>query len=72
MPKLSLTEIENRIRDLSEGEGIPVKCNLAKILLVQKQNGEYQAWNQNTKYTGDLDGLMALIARLRKRKPKKA
>jgi hypothetical protein len=86
MPKLSLTEVEKRIQALNEGEEMTVKCNYGEKITVRKNNqkqrnnypGDYHAWKPDHKdcslhtYSGDLDGLMALIAQLRKRKPKKA
>jgi hypothetical protein len=84
MAKLSLAELEKRIRALPVGVQLRVVCNRGEILVVEKQTehdkllvgGEYHAWKPCTSdgsiytYTGDMEGLMALIAQLRKRQKK--
>ena len=82
MPRISLSEIEKRIKALPIGIQLQVKCNRGLILIVEKQvehdklitGGQYHAWMQpsnpnGTEYnfTGTLTSLMALIAIQRKR-----
>ena len=82
MPRISLAEIEKRIRALPIRIQLQVKCNRGLILIVEKQiehdklvtGGQYHAWIQpsnpdgtETNFTGNLQSLMALIAVQRKR-----
>jgi len=87
MPRTSLTELEKRIRALRIGVQMQVKCNRGLILIVEKQlehdnltlGGQYHAWIEpsnpdgtETNFTGQLEGLMALIAVQRKRVSRQA
>ena len=82
MPRISLTELEKRIRALHIGVQMQVTCNRGLTLIVEKQiehdnlilGGQYHAWIEpsnpdgtETNFTGNLESLIALIAVQRKR-----
>ena len=83
MPRISLTEIEKRLHALHVGVQMQIHCNRGLLLIVEKQrehgqtgNSLYHAWLEPRKprdpieytFTGDLEGVIALISAQRKRK----
>jgi hypothetical protein len=82
LPKLSLTQIRQQLAGLEEGETRTFRLNGELRVYVRSEGGDpqladFHAWIPNLDgrgslwtYTGEINGLMALIAEHRKRPAK--